>query len=278
MSRTRSIFISGASSGIGLYCAVALQARGYQVIAGCRHSRDISRLQSKGITAVRLDLNQSESIRSAVEQVRELTGGTLDALFNNAGFGQPGAVEDLTRETLRLQFETNVFGTHELTREILPLMLQQGYGRIIQNSSVLGLTAMPFRGAYVASKFALEGLTDTLRLELVNTGVSVSLIEPGPILSNFKINSLAALKANINIEHSRHQKDYQQTLTRLNSNGASNGFTLGPEAVLKRLIHALEAKRPKARYYVTLPTYFFATLKRLLTTRALDRLLVKASR
>lgn len=278
MSRSRSIFISGASSGIGLYCAVALQARGYQVIAGCRHSRDISRLQSKGIAAVRLDLNQSESIRSAVEQVRELTGGTLDALFNNAGFGQPGAVEDLTRETLRLQFETNVFGTHELTREILPLMLQQGYGRIIQNSSVLGLTAMPFRGAYVASKFALEGLTDTLRLELVNTGISVSLIEPGPILSNFKINSLAALKANINIEHSRHQKDYQQTLTRLTSRGASNGFTLGPEAVLKRLIHALEAKRPKARYYVTLPTYFFATLKRLLTTRALDRLLVKASR
>lgn len=204
------------------------------------------------------------------------TGGELYALFNNGAFGLPGAVEDLNRDALRAQFETNVFGWQELTNLAIPVMRQQGYGRIIQNSSVLGFVAMPFRGAYNASKYAIEGLSDTLRLELRGSNVHVSLIEPGPISSLFRMNAVKALQKYINIENSVHREKYQGVLARLNKQGPAVPFTLPPEAVLKRVIHALEAPKPQARYYVTVPTYLFGFLKRILSTRALDVLLAKS--
>lgn len=276
MKGNKSILITGASTGIGYHCARALQADGYQVIASCRKLTDVSRLQADGLTCIQLDLTDSASIERAVSQTLELTKGKVYGLFNNGAYGQPGAVEDLSRDVLRRQFETNVFGWLELTNKILPLMIQQGQGRIIQNSSILGFAAMPLRGAYNASKFALEGLTDTLRLELDGTGVYVSLIEPGPILSDFRKNALIALKANINIEKSRFADQYASAIQRLSKPGPAAPFTLGPEAVYRRLKHALESDSPKPRYCVTFPTYLMSILQRLLSTRMMDRVLRRA--
>ncbi|QSA97001.1 SDR family oxidoreductase [Methylococcus sp. EFPC2] len=269
----KAVLISGCSSGIGRCAAEILKARGYRVFASARLHKDVDRLKAEGYEAVWLDLRDSDSIRSAVAQVLDATEGRLYGLFNNAAYGQPGAVEDLSREVLREQFETNLFGTHELTNCVIPVMRAQGEGRIVQNSSVLGFVAMPYRGAYNASKYALEGLTDTLRLELKGSGVHVSLIEPGPILSRFRENAHAAYKKNIEPENSVHRATYQAMEARLVKQGPAAPFTLGPEAVVKRLIHALEAGRPRARYYVTFPTYLFGTLKRLLPDSVLDRML-----
>lgn len=267
----RYILITGCSSGIGLAAAVTLRERGYQVIASCRQQKDVDSLKHQGFEHVLLlDLASSESIQEAVAQVLDITNGALFALFNNAAFGVPGAVEDLPRDALRRQFETNVFGTHELTCRLLPHMLKLGDARIVQNSSVLGLVAMFNRGAYVASKFALEGLTDTLRLELLDTSVKVSLIEPGPIISQFRKNALANFEREIDIDNSRHREMYHQGLERMRKEGPAMRFTLPPSAVVDKLIHALESPRPKARYYVTFPTYFVGYLKRILPTRALD--------
>ncbi len=268
--RDKTILITGCSSGIGACAARTLRARGYRVIATARKEEDVARLESEGLTALRLDLNDSNSIHDAVARTLELSSGRLYALFNNAGYGQPGAVEDLRREVLRAQFETNLFGTLELTNAVIPVMRKQGYGRIIQNSSVLGLFAMPYRGAYNASKFALEGITDTLRLELRGSGIHIALIEPGPIVSAFRKNAIRHFLANIDREHSAHRKVYQGVEQRLAKPGPAAPFTLPPEAVVKKLIHALEAKQPKRRYYVTVPTHVFARLRRLLPTAAMD--------
>jgi len=273
----KTILITGCSSGIGLCSAHALKQRGYRVFATARHEQDVDALLANGLEALQLDLQDSESIQLAVETLLTRTNGQLYALFNNGAYGQPGAVEDIPTDVLRAQFETNLFGWHELTRHIIPIMRNQGEGRIIQNSSVLGLVVMAYRGAYNASKFALEGLTDTLRLELHNSGIHVCLIEPGPIKSQFRANAYRMWKENIDATESVHQEHYQMMVQRLEKKGAATPFTLPPESVVERLIHALESPRPKARYYVTFPTYLFGTLKRLLTTRAMDRLLLKAS-
>ncbi len=277
MPDTKTVLVTGASSGIGYHCAKALQKDGYRVIASCRKLPDVSRLQAEGLTCIQLDVADSGSIHRAAEETLKLCDGKLYGLFNNGAYGQPGAVEDLNRDTLRRQFETNFFGWAELTNALLPAMIANGEGRIIQNSSVLGFAAMPFRGAYNASKFALEGLTDTLRLELEGTGVYVSLVEPGPILSDFRKNALAALKSNIDMQNSRHKEKYEKAIQRLSKQGPTQRFTLGPDAVYKRVKHALESKRPKPRYYVTFPTYLMGYLKRLLSTRGLDRILGKVA-
>ncbi len=274
----KSILITGCASGIGLCVAEGLQARGYRVFATARQKKDVSMLRERGLEAFHLDLTDSVSINRAVLEVLQLTDGKLDALFNNGAYGQPGAVEDLRRDVLREQFETNLFGTHELTCRVLKVMRQQGYGRIIHNSSVLGLIALPFRGAYNSSKFALEGLTDTLRLELHGTDIHVSLIEPGPIISRFRANAMEKYRQNIDRDNSPFRTIYEGLETRLNKDGPAAPFTLPPEAVLEKVIHALESSRPKVRYYVTFPTYLFATLKRLLPHSALDWVLRRVSK
>jgi len=271
----KSVLITGCSSGIGLSVAEGLGERNYRVFATARTAEDVERLATAGFESLQLDLTDSDSIRSAVDDILGRTNGTLDALFNNGAYGQPGAVEDLSREVLREQFETNLFGWHELTNLVLPVMRRQGHGRIIQNSSVLGFVALRYRGAYNASKYALEGLTDTLRLELAGTGIHVSLIEPGPITSRFRDNAFKAYQRNINPEGSPHEDMYRRMEARLTKKGPAVPFTLPPEAVLKKVIHALESSRPKARYYVTFPTYLFGFLKRVLSDRMLDRVLNK---
>lgn len=273
---SKTILITGCSSGIGWCVAHGLKARGWRVFATARQRGDVARLQAEGLESLPLDVGDSLSIRTAVASVLDLTDGRLEALFNNAGYGQPGAVEDITRAALREQFETNLFGAQELTGQIVPVMRRQGGGRILYNSSVLGLVAFPYRGAYVASKFALEGLADTLRLELAGTGIHVCLIEPGPILSRFRDNAHAAYRRHIRAETSPHREQYAAMEARLLKAGPAAPFTLPPEAVLKRVIHALESPWPRARYPVTVPTYLFAALRRLLPARALDVVLRRA--
>ena len=271
----KSILITGCSSGIGLCVAVGLKARGYRVFATARKETDVQQLAAAGLESLRLDLADSGSIAAAVDEVLSRTDGILDALFNNGAYGQPGAVEDLSRDVLRAQFETNLFGWHELTNRVLPVMRRKGHGRIIQNSSVLGFVALRYRGAYNASKYALEGLSDTLRLELTGTDIHVSLLEPGPVTSRFRENAFRAYQENIIPDSSVHRDKYLAMETRLKTEGPVVPFTLPPEAVLKKVIHALESRHPRARYYVTFPTYLFGFLKRVLSTRLLDKVLNK---
>jgi len=274
----KSILITGCSSGIGLCAAEGLKRRGYRVFATARKFPDVAALQAKGLEALRLDLADSRSIHETAAEVLQRSGGGVDALINNGGYGQAGAVEDLSRAVLREQFETNLFGAVELTNRLLPAMRAQGHGRIIQISSILGLAALPYRGAYNASKFALEGISDTLRLELAGSGIHVSLIEPGPIKSRFRVNSLEMFKRHIDAAHSAHRDIYQGVLRRLEKAGPATTFTLPPEAVLRRIIHALENPRPRIRYYVTQPTYVFAALRRFLPYSLLDRAMLAISR
>lgn len=269
----RSILITGCSSGIGLCAAEGLAARGYRVFATARKAADVAILHTKGLEALPLDLADSASIHAAVGEVLSRTDGRLDALFNNAGYGQPGAVEDLSREVLRAQFETNLFGMVELTNLILPVMRQQGAGRIIQNSSLLGYVALAYRGAYNASKYAIEGLTDTLRLELFGSGIHVALIEPGPISSRFRANAFELYQRYIDKTHSVHRTKYEAMERRLTKPGPAAPFTLPPQAVLAALIHALESKRPRIRYRVTVPSSIFMLCKRFLSDAMLDRVL-----
>lgn len=273
----KSILITGCSTGIGYCVAHGLHNRGHRVIASCRQIEDVKRLQREGLICIHLDLNDSGSIHDAFEQCLALCDGKIDALFNNGAWGLAGAVEDLSRQAMRDQFETNVFGWLELTNRVIPVMRKQGFGRIIQNSSVLGFVALPYRGAYAASKYAIEGLSDTLRLELADTGICVSLIEPGPIESHFRKNAEKAFRKYITRQGSAHESSYLAMQQRLQKEGHAVRFTLPAEAVLDKVIHALESVRPKARYYVTFPTYLFGYLKRLLSSRAVDRLMLKVS-
>ncbi len=270
------VLITGCSTGIGYCVARGLKQRGYRVIATARQQESVDQLNGEGFESLKLDLSESESIQQAFKQIMQLTNGKLYALFNNGAFGLPGAVEDLSRDSLKHQFETNVFGWLELTNLVIPVMRNQGFGRIIQNSSVLGFVAMPFRGAYNASKYAIEGLSDTLRLELKGSNIFISLIEPGPITSQFRANAVKAMQQHIDIENSIHREKYLGVLERLNKEGPAAPFTLPPEAVLKRVIYALESTKPKPRYYVTFPTYLFGFLKRILSHRQMDAILAKA--
>ena len=267
----RTILITGCSSGIGYAAAHALRERGWRVFASCRQTRDCERLAAEGFDAPQLDYTDASSIAAALDHVLEQTGGTLDALYNNGAHATPGAVEDLPTDALREIFESNFFGWHELTRKIIPVMRAQGHGRIIQCSSVLGLVTMPWRGAYNSTKFALEGLTDTLRIELRDTPIHVTLIEPGPITSNIRANSIPHFERWIDWKSSARKAQYESALLdRLYTARGPDRFELPPQAVVDKLIHALEADRPRPRYYVTTPTRISGILKRILPTRALD--------
>lgn len=266
----RSVLITGCSSGIGYACARGMLARGWRVFATARKPADLERLEANGLEAIHLELTDKHSIDACARTVLERTQGRLDAIFNNAAYGQPGAVEDLRPDVLKAQFEVNLFGTHALTCAVLPSMRQQGHGRIVQCSSVLGLVSPPFRGAYNATKFALEALSDAMRHELAGSGIRISLIEPGPISSRFLEHAIARFKANIDMEGSAHRETYKKRLDAMEKGGRQT-FKLEPEAVLGKLVHALESPRPKRRYYVTLPTYLVAYGRRVLPDAIADR-------
>ena len=273
MDQRPTIIVTGASSGIGAHCARALKADGWRVFATVRRKEDRTSLDADGIENFLMDYTDTASIHALADAVLERTGGRLDALYNNGAYGQPGAVEDLTTDVLRLQFETNFFGWHELTRRVIPVMRAQGKGRIVNCSSILGLVPYKWRGAYNASKYALEGLTITMRMELDGSGIDVSLIEPGPIRSNFMANALKAAEANIDLENTPHRVEYQRQLKRLRGELAGARGKLGPEAVYEVLRHALTSASPKPHYIVTKPAKRGVLLKRLLPSHLLYRIL-----
>lgn len=274
MTSGKTILITGCSSGIGEYCAKALHAEGWRVFATVRREEDRALLEAEGIETFLMDYSDLASIRQLVDDVTARGGAQLDALFNNGAFGQTGAVEDLSVEVLKAQFDANFFGWHELTRLVIPIMRRQGHGRIIQCSSILGVVPAPYRGAYTASKFALEGLSITLRMELEGTGIHVALIEPGPIESRFLPNALAKFLANIDYRNSVHAASYERQMHRLKGERRAKG-KLGPEAVMHVLRKALTARRPKPHYGVTATATQGMLLKKLLPADMFYRLITR---
>ena len=272
---TKSVLITGCSSGIGHDAAHGLAARGWRVFATARKPEDVARLEAEGLEALQLDYTDHDGMQAALDEVLSRTGGTLDALFNNGAFGLPGAVEDLPTDGLRAIFETNVFGVHELTRMVIPVMRAQGHGRIVQNSSVLGFTTYKWRAAYVATKYALEGLTDTLRIEMRDTPIKVILIQPGPIPTRIRENSRPHFERWINWQASARRQQYEDTLLKrlYQENLGPDPFELPASAVTAKLIHALESPRPKAKYFVTKATWIAAIGKRVLPTWAMDAII-----
>ncbi|WP_293449560.1 SDR family NAD(P)-dependent oxidoreductase [Planktotalea sp.] len=274
--QSKSILITGCSSGIGYDAAHGMRAAGWRVFASCRKADDCARLIAEGFESPLIDYSDESTIQTGLAQILKATGGTLDALFNNGAYALPGAVEDLPRDGLREIFECNLFGVHDLTRAVIPVMRAQGYGRIVNCSSVLGLVTMKWRGAYSATKFAMEGLSDTLRLEMRDTGIKVILIEPGPVTSEIRVNSIPHFERWIDWKASARRSEYETSLNdRLYTSSGPDPFELPPSAVTAKLRHACESPRPKPRYYVTKPTYIMGALRRMLTTRALDRIVSK---
>ena len=271
--RRPTIIVTGASSGIGAHCARALHAEGWRVFATARRPQDIAAIEADGIECFYLDYREADSIAALVDAVLARTGGRLDALYNNGAYSQPGAVEDLPVSALREQFEANLFGWHDLTRRLVPVMRRQGHGRIVSCSSILGLVPARFRGAYAASKHALEGLMLCLRAELAGSGVHVSLIEPGPVESRIAVNARAWFERNIDHETSVHREAYQAQLARLRAGGTRSRLKLKPDAVYAVLRHALLSPKPRPHYVVTVPARLGVVLKRLLPASLLYRIL-----
>ena len=275
-STVKTVLITGCSSGIGFCLANGLRAAGYRVFATARKEKDITKLKELGFDAFLLDLASSSSIKAAISKLYQKTD-SLYALINNGAYGQAGALEDISREALEKQFQVNVFGWHELTNLVLPSMKERNIGRVVYISSVLGFVAMPFRGPYVASKFAIEGLVDTLRLELKQTKIKLSLVQPGPIESKFRQNAFLAFKENVDPSNSDYKREYKAMIERLNSD-KNIQFTLPPESVLRCVLHALESKTPKNHYRVTFPTKLFGILCRILPSSWMDNILSRADK
>ncbi len=269
----KSVLVTGCSTGIGRCIAEGLSARGYRVFATARKQQDLEALSAAGLEAIQLDLLDKDSVQSAVRQVLDQCDQQIYGLVNNAAYGQAGAIEDLEREDLDRQFQTNVIGTQQLTNLVLPAMRNKNEGRIIQISSLLGFITMRYRGAYCASKYALESLSDAMRYELKKTGIHVSLIQPGPIQSEFRNNMLQTYRNAIENKDSVHKTDYRKVEQEMDVDNYTYPFMLGPEAVLEKVVHALDSSRPKVRYFVTTPTYGFAFLKRILPGFMLDTIL-----
>lgn len=272
----RSILITGCSSGIGYDAAHQLRSDGWQVFASCRAEEDCARLSGEGFDAPRIDYADAGTFAPALDHILSQTGGTLDAVFHNGAYAIPGPVEDVPTDAYRAIFEANFFGWHDLTRRLIPVMRAQGHGRLVFNSSVLGFAPMKWRGAYNSTKFALEGMVDTLRMEMAGTGIHCVLIEPGPIKTRIRENSIPHFEKWVDWKASARAAEYESSLlTKLYKGQEGGPFELPPSAVTAKLIHALDAPRPRPRYYVTTPTYIMGALKRVLTSRGMDRVLSK---
>ncbi|MCG8621571.1 MAG: SDR family NAD(P)-dependent oxidoreductase [Proteobacteria bacterium] len=274
VSRRRSILITGCGSGIGEDCARYFHSKGWVVLATCRTEADAKRLSREGLTSFRLDYEDEASVIEGYSRGMQLVDGRLDVLFNNGAYGVPALVEDLPTDALRQIFEANLFGWHTLTRLAVADMVKNGTGRIIQNSSVLGFVALPVRGAYNATKYALEGLTDTLRLEMRGTGVDVVLIEPGPIRTKIRQNSYKHFQKWIDWRTSRRREFYEgRLIPRLAAKPATGrlrGGELLPRAVTLCVWKAATEGRPRLRYRVTRATKVMAVAKRVLSGRMVD--------
>lgn len=271
---SKTALVTGCSSGVGLATARALRQHGWLVVPTARKTEDLDRLRSEGFNAIRLEVSDSASVREAADEALRICGGQIGALVNNAGFGQPGAMEDLTRDAMRYQFEVNVFGLQELTNRFVPVMRKQGWGRIINVSSVLGRMSIPFMGIYSASKYAVEAMSDALRVELRGTGVAVSIVEPGPITTVFRDNSAGLAKSQLPFVASRFAERYRQRAAGTDpERKLSRAFAKPPEAVARKILHAVESPRPKIRYPVTLVAFAGSWMARVLPASVMDAMM-----
>lgn len=269
----QNILITGCSTGIGLQTAITLKNNGYKVYASARTQEDVNKLKALGFDALKIDVRNKEEITNAFTYIIN-QDKKLDGVFNNAGFGQPGAVEDVSVEVLKEQFETNIFGLHEVTLQAMKIFRKQGYGKIIQHSSVLGIISLKFRGAYNASKYAIEGLADTMRQEVLGSNIYISTINTGPVTSKFRENALKKFNKNIDIENSFFLKAYRDELQgRLESEENNAPFNLPASSVANVALKIMNSNKPKPRYYVTKATHILGFFKRILSTSLLDRLL-----
>jgi len=269
-----NIVITGCSTGIGLETVKYLRHKGIKVYPTARAQKDVEMLISLGFdNAMQLDVTKPRQIEEVITHVLAKES-KIDVWFNNAGYGQAGAIEDIKTDILKEQFETNVFGLHECTRQIIPVMREQGHGKIIQHSSVLGLISLFGRGAYNASKYAIEGLTDTLRLELEGTNIHAVLLNTGPITSNFRITAMKKLQENVDIKNSVFQKEYEKNLQ-----GKHKKVPFNEEAdAVASIVHKIiRTEKPKPRYYITKATYILGYMKRIVSTHILDKILAKLS-
>lgn len=275
MTEQKIILITGCSSGIGCATALVMRDAGWRVLATARQAVDVERLRGEGFESFVVDYADTGSLEAARDYIVQNCGGRIDALFNNGAFACPGAAEDLPRGALREIFETNVFGLHELTTLIIPLMRAQGFGRVLNCSSVLGVVTAPWRGAYVSTKFALEGLTDTLRVEMADTPIKFILINPGPITSKIRANSIPHFERWIDWKNSPRKAQYETLLHRLYEDNGPDKYELPARDVGELVLRACDAKSPKARYFITVPAKMASRLKRILPTAMLDRMLAK---
>ena len=271
----QNILITGCSSGIGLQTALTLKENNYKVYASARKEEDVEMLRNLGFETFKIDVRNKEEITQALETIIK-NDIKLDVVFNNAGYGQPGAVEDLSVDTLKEQFDTNFFGLHEVTLQAMKIFRAQGFGKIIQHSSVLGIISLKYRGAYNASKYAIEGITDTLRQEVLGSNIFISTINTGPVTSKFRENALIKFNKNIQIEGSFFEEVYKKELkVRLESNDNNAPFNLPATSVANVVLKIMQTQKPKPRYYVTKATYILGFLKRVLSTSLMDKLLNK---
>jgi NAD(P)-dependent dehydrogenase (short-subunit alcohol dehydrogenase family) len=275
----RTVLITGCSSGIGWASAHYLKARGWHVLPTARRDEDLARLRTEGFDPIPLDLLDAKSVVDAAGIALERVDGKLGGLVNNAGYAQFGAVEDLSREALRRQFEANVFGMQELTNRLIPTLREQGSGRIVNVSSVYGRISAPLVGAYCASKYAMEALSDAMRIELRGSGVALSIIEPGPIVTEFRRNAASQSADHLELEGGRFGAKYARSFRRSQErNGKPKPFSAPPEAVARRILHALTSRRPRRRYCVTLPAHAGAAMRRFAPDAVLDALLARSAR
>lgn len=276
---TKTVLITGCSSGIGAATALALKERGWVVFPTARQEKDLDDLRRLGFDALALDVSDEASVAAAIDRLLGQTNGQLGAVVNNAGFGQSGAIEDLARAHLRTQFEVNVFGLQDVTNRLIPVFRRQGYGRIVHVSSVLGRISLPFLGAYAASKFAVEALADAQRIELSGSGVGVILVEPGPIITEFRRTAARRAAETLDLEHSRNASFYQTELQRrAEQQKRPNWINKRPEDVADRIVHALESSRPRRRYAITLPAYAGEFMRRFVPVPLLDSLMARKIR
>jgi NAD(P)-dependent dehydrogenase (short-subunit alcohol dehydrogenase family) len=245
MTAQKTILITGATSGIGRDTAEYLHSRGHRVIATGRNETALAALEASGLIARRLDVTDEESIDALAREIEELTDGKgLDALVNNAGYGLFGPLEILSDKDVRAQFDTNVFGLLAVTRRFIPAMRERGAGRIVNISSVGGRITFPLGGAYHATKYALEAMSDALRMELKQFGIDVVLVEPGYIKTNFTSTTLSLLDP-YESDDSPYAASFALTQgieEKLAKVGAE------PRVVSKAITRAIEARRPSARY------------------------------
>ncbi len=272
----KSVLITGCSTGIGAATSQVMRERGWRVIPTARKKEDLDKLRADGFSPVHLELADAGSVAKCVEETLQLTGGKLGGLVNNAGFAQTGAVEDLSREVLRQQFEVNLLGMQDLTNRLIPMFRKQGWGRIVNISSVLGRVSLPFMGSYCATKFAMEALSNAMRVELHGSGIGVMIIVPGAIISEFRHNAAARAQESLDLERGRHGKYYEKEIQRrIRQQKKPDAFTKPPEAVAKKIVHALESTSPKRRYCVTIPAYLGAFASRFLPDWMFDRALAR---